>query len=343
MALDNKFGDKDICAYYVTEEKVKQEELRKQLGDYLPEYMIPAYMVEIPEIALTLSGKPDKKALEKYLDSRNQVTDTYEEATDEYERELAAIWKELLGLEQIGINYNFFDIGGNSMLIIRMISQIRTKFQKKITIGDVFGNPTIAKLAAFLRMDEENILELKKQVFPEEFFTGQNQKMNQVFSYSDNDILYSKIMKSYRNNAEEIKTDLLFAFSYLLYETTKQDVLDICMFSDGFGQLFQVKGDEMNDLNHYRELVKERVGNSEKRKVAELRVHNVTNGLLGALFFENESREEFEKLFDYIFLVSLNNGRFEISLTLQNRNINAEKMNVLFHNYVKIIQTIYGD
>ena len=96
-------------------------------------------------------------------------------------------------------------------------------------------------------------------------------------------------------------------------------------------------------MNHYRELVKERVGNSEKRKVAELRVHNVTNGLLGALFFENESREEFEKLFDYIFLVSLNNGRFEISLTLQNRNINAEKMNVLFHNYVKIIQTIYGD
>ncbi len=143
-----------IC-YYTEKKPVEIAELRVWLQRYLPDYMIPSFFVQLDEFPVNLNGKIDKKALPKPEDIIYAKI-KYEAPANEIERKLAEIWGEVLGLQKLGVNNPFFEIGGNSLSAIRIISRIYKTFEREISIQDFFARSTVRKLAEFISESEKS-------------------------------------------------------------------------------------------------------------------------------------------------------------------------------------------
>jgi amino acid adenylation domain-containing protein len=143
--------EKRLIAYIVfnSEKQVTPLELRNFLQQQLPEYMIPSVFVNLDVLPLTPSGKVDKKSLPLTPGiHQSQLTVA---PRDSLELQLTQIWSEVLGADWVGIHDNFFEIGGNSLLAVRLMAQIQQKLHKQIPLASLFQNPTVEELANLLR------------------------------------------------------------------------------------------------------------------------------------------------------------------------------------------------
>ncbi|MDY6988814.1 MAG: amino acid adenylation domain-containing protein [Thermodesulfobacteriota bacterium] len=145
-----------LVCYYTEKEPVETGALRAYLDDYLPSYMVPSFFVRLDGFKLNINGKIDKKALPK-PEALVYENIEYEPPANRTEAELAAIWKEVLGLKKVGVKNPFFEIGGNSLLAIRIISRIYKVFGKEISIKDFFDHGTIRKLSALVGRSEQSM------------------------------------------------------------------------------------------------------------------------------------------------------------------------------------------
>ncbi len=147
---DNK-GEGIIAAYVVSESSLMKdkliEKIKNSLGKVLPEYMIPAAIVILDEMPLTVNGKIDRKRLPEIEFDREDVKTEFIEAKTPMQKSLVDIWKELLGVDRIGIKDNFFDLGGHSLIVTQMISRIREEFGIELPVRKIFENPTIEFLS----------------------------------------------------------------------------------------------------------------------------------------------------------------------------------------------------
>ncbi len=112
-------GYSHLCAYFVADAELSLNTLREAVLKDLPSFMIPSYFVQIDEMPLTSNGKIDRKAL-PHLEGRKSHLESYEGPTNELEEQIAAIWREVLNLDKIGINDSFFDLGGQSIQAVRV-------------------------------------------------------------------------------------------------------------------------------------------------------------------------------------------------------------------------------
>lgn len=144
--------DRSVVAYYTADRDIRPDEFKGHLTGKLPDYMIPSYFVRLQRLPLTPNGKLDRKALPK--PEINSHTDT-KGPSNETEQKLIALWSELLGHPNIGVDMNFFDIGGDSLKLIAASNRIRKVFARNLTITDLFEYPTITKLAGFLTRSDE--------------------------------------------------------------------------------------------------------------------------------------------------------------------------------------------
>ncbi|HYC30604.1 MAG TPA: amino acid adenylation domain-containing protein, partial [Chitinophagaceae bacterium] len=117
-------GEKTLVAYIVPDEGFDKDAITMHLQEKLPEYMIPAMMMEIDKLPLTANGKLDRRNLPE-PDMSGQLKDKYVAPRTEEEKKIAGIWQELLEVERIGVTDNFFQLGGHSLLAIRLISALR--------------------------------------------------------------------------------------------------------------------------------------------------------------------------------------------------------------------------
>ena len=122
--------------------------LRQHLRSALPEYMMPSAFVPLEALPLTPNGKLDRQALPSPDGTRQETATPFVPPATEVERKLAAIFRELLGMNEIGIDDNFFDLGANSLMMVRVVEKIRTEFGLKISLVRVFQFPTLGSLAA---------------------------------------------------------------------------------------------------------------------------------------------------------------------------------------------------
>lgn len=146
LAKEDKQGNKRLIAYIVVENDFDKEAINAYLKISLPEYMIPQVLVEMESLPLTANGKIDRKALPD-PDTVESTADLYTAARNETEERLAAIWADVLEVEQVGVHDDFFELGGHSLLAVRLVSAIRKSFKVEMPIGDIFEYPTIALLA----------------------------------------------------------------------------------------------------------------------------------------------------------------------------------------------------
>jgi amino acid adenylation domain-containing protein len=153
IAREEKGDGKYLCAYIVVDRELTVGELRRHLLDQLPDYMIPSYFVQMKKMPLTTSGKVDRKALPEPDGSIGTGVE-YEAPRNEIEEKLFRIWQEVLGVDKIGIKDSFFELGGNSINIIRMVSLINNEIGIELKMADLFVNKTIEELSEYINEKE---------------------------------------------------------------------------------------------------------------------------------------------------------------------------------------------
>ncbi|HBE79608.1 MAG TPA: hypothetical protein DDW65_17800, partial [Firmicutes bacterium] len=146
MAGEDEAKNKFLCAYVVSTERPAIADLKGFLAKNLPDYMIPSHFVFLDKLPLTPNGKIDQKALPAPV---NEPKIKYMPPENEVEKKLAAYWQEVLGNTQIGTMDNFFEIGGDSLAIIRILTMSYNE-QWNLTVQDFYRHNNIKDLAALL-------------------------------------------------------------------------------------------------------------------------------------------------------------------------------------------------
>jgi len=126
--------------------------LREGLKTHLPDYMVPAAMVAMRELPLTPNGKVDRARLPA-PDLSPMAAEEQAPPQGELERMVAGAWCRVLGVEQVGVTANFFEIGGHSLLLARLQEMLETELRREVALVDVFRYPTVRSFAAQLRGD----------------------------------------------------------------------------------------------------------------------------------------------------------------------------------------------
>ncbi len=125
-------------------------DLRAFLKEKLPGYMIPSAFVVLEALPLTPSGKVNRRALPAPSGARPELETAFVAPRTPVEEELAAIWAQLLGVEQVGVHDNFFELGGHSLLATQLISRLRETFQVELPLRSLFEATTVADLAVVI-------------------------------------------------------------------------------------------------------------------------------------------------------------------------------------------------
>lgn len=146
---EDSSGLESLVAYVLTDEEKPDEEWTGHLGRWLPAYMVPARYMRLEKLPLSTSGKVDRKALpspEAALSSQPAE----EAPVTEIERKLIEITENILNMQGIGVNDNFFRLGGNSLLTIRFVTEIESAFQISLTLMDFIDLPVIKDIAKII-------------------------------------------------------------------------------------------------------------------------------------------------------------------------------------------------
>lgn len=147
LAKSNAGGEKELVAYLVAKDGQALPDVRTWLQHMLPAWMIPAHYILLKKIPLTLNGKIDRTALPDITEAPPAVNTIYIAPRNNTEQELVYMWQELLGKTEIGIQHNFFDLGGHSLKMMQLISRINSHFSIRINIQSLYKAPTIENIS----------------------------------------------------------------------------------------------------------------------------------------------------------------------------------------------------
>jgi acyl carrier protein len=153
IAREDTPGDVRLVAYVIPQKDslTDTEELRNYIKGKLPEYMVPSQYLSVESFPLTPNGKIDRKAFP--VPSEFNFDTVKKEVvlpTNEMEDRIARVWQDLLKIPKVGINDNFFDIGGHSLLAVQLHSRLKQLIDTELTLIDIFTYPTIKSLEEFV-------------------------------------------------------------------------------------------------------------------------------------------------------------------------------------------------
>jgi amino acid adenylation domain-containing protein len=155
-ADDYRLGEKKLIAYFVPREgSLSGAELRAFLSGRLPDYAVPSAFVSLNALPLSANGKIDRLHLPEPESARANVSTEFTAPQTDSEKRLAKIWSEVLRIEDIGCEDNFFDLGGHSLLAARVTARIRSEFKFEAPISILFECPTITTLARRMASGDE--------------------------------------------------------------------------------------------------------------------------------------------------------------------------------------------
>ena len=160
-------GNKFLCAYVVLGEPVETGEFRDYLSNRLPAEMVPSAFVLMDKLPRTISGKVDRKALPAPGQLRAELEKVFTPPRTPIEITLAEIWSEVLGIDRVGIDNNFFEMGGHSLLVFQVISRVREAFGVDLPLRTLFEAPTVEQEALIIieaQLDQENDAEMAQLI-----------------------------------------------------------------------------------------------------------------------------------------------------------------------------------
>lgn len=140
-----------LNAYFTAASNLTSSDLRTFLAKFLPAYLIPSHFISLETLPLTSNGKVDRKALRSLNVRNREESQAYIAPSNQFEEILAGIWSEVLKVSKIGIHEKFLDIGGTSLLAIRINARIREAFDLELPVSQIFESATIANLATHIK------------------------------------------------------------------------------------------------------------------------------------------------------------------------------------------------
>jgi amino acid adenylation domain-containing protein len=145
MVTEDGVGEKRLVAYVVLQDKsrLEEEELRQYAGARMPGYMVPSAIVELERMPLTNNGKIDRQALPKLYSGSRNIKQKIVLPHTPAEQVLAGIWMNVLGVQEVGVYDNFFNLGGHSIMAAKAIFRVREAFRVDLPLRDLFEHPTI--------------------------------------------------------------------------------------------------------------------------------------------------------------------------------------------------------
>src|SRR5690606_26009200 len=153
LAVKNQLGELYLAAYVVPVNlPIEDTALRRHCKQNLPDYMIPSAILLLEKLPLSPNGKVDRRALAELADKEKpQVASDADLPRDDVEKKLMEIWREFLPQKSMGINDDFIDLGGNSLMAVRLFARIEREFGVRLPLTTFFSAATIAHLANLLR------------------------------------------------------------------------------------------------------------------------------------------------------------------------------------------------
>jgi amino acid adenylation domain-containing protein len=153
IAREDRAGEKFLAAYIVpvAGSSITPAKLRRHLSGKVPEYMTPRAFVQLAELPLTPNRKVDRAALPSPQAPDFQEQQDYAAPVDKIQRKLVALWEEVLDIRPIGVETSFFDLGGHSLIAVRLFVKIKEVFGKDLPLSTLYRAPTIGMLAEELR------------------------------------------------------------------------------------------------------------------------------------------------------------------------------------------------
>jgi amino acid adenylation domain-containing protein len=156
-------GNKNLVAYITLDSQTLTiPELRRFLQNKLPDYMIPTAFMILKDLPLTSNGKVNRRALPIPETLRPELEVAYVMPQTEVEQTIASVWQKALKIEKIGIHDNFFEIGGHSLLLVTVHSQLHEIFKTNLSTLDLFRYPTISSLAEYLSSTKNQTASLQE-------------------------------------------------------------------------------------------------------------------------------------------------------------------------------------
>ncbi|MEL7001562.1 MAG: amino acid adenylation domain-containing protein [Bacteroidota bacterium] len=154
VALRGNEKDKQLVAYVVKQEDAGEINIREGLENTLPHYLIPSMFIELEELPLTLNGKIDSEKLSSYDKSHLTNRGDLVEPADSYETKILEIWIEVIGIEKISVLDNFFEVGGDSLKVMKLYSLLNNAYPDVIKVTDLFVHKNIRETADVLRNNQ---------------------------------------------------------------------------------------------------------------------------------------------------------------------------------------------
>jgi len=150
-------SQQQFIAYYTAEETIDVARLRAHLAKHLPVYMIPGHFIQLDTIPLSPNGKVDRNALPQPSQQDTTTEKEFVAPSGEIEEALASFWTEVLHLSEISANASFIELGGNSLVAIRLMARINETFELGLPVNIIFEQPTVSSMATYI---ENRIMEL---------------------------------------------------------------------------------------------------------------------------------------------------------------------------------------
>lgn len=259
-AKDDSQGMKRLVAYYLSDGEINVSELRNHISKSLPEYMVPGIYQYIEQFPMTQNGKIDKKSLPDPGNERPDLTAGYKAAETTVENSLVDIWEQVLDRRNIGVDDNFFDLGGTSLTLVYMHSILDRQYPEKVNVADIFANPTISRLARYIENAGKKVdssLKPETLELPFEYFIDGNEANDHsLLKINISPSTYEMLSKLTSINGFQFQDILLALYAYLLSEISERHEICTHVLTETKGVISPFKID-MSNISDYISLFRE--------------------------------------------------------------------------------------
>lgn len=164
VIASNHLGDQSQLAAYIqpNQEDFDLGDIRQKISELLPDYMIPSYFVSVEKFPRTSSGKIDKRSLPAPQYSRPSSAPIYKSPTTQLQKNLTRVWIELLRIPKIGIDDNFFEMGGTSLLAQKLVAVLLQDYDYTLPVTKLYQYPRIAEISNFLESNKKS--KIRKEI-----------------------------------------------------------------------------------------------------------------------------------------------------------------------------------
>lgn len=354
LARPDREGGLCLCGYYASDQDFSVQELRAQLATDMPDYMVPSYFVRVPYMPVTANGKLDRAALPA-PETNSAPSGRHVEPGSELEKRLAAIWGELLNISRVGVHDQFFEIGGNSLLLIRAHARIDELYPKLVKVTDLFAYPTIAELAAFMEMtlSKTALRELPLLSVPAAFMAaaGGARQQERAFRFSLEAELAEGLRRMAAAEETEEETVLLALFAYVLASLSKQPAVPVqaALGSDGSAVSLQLDIRQAADFGALvrltRGALRDDSGSHPRYQLAaleSLHIDKAESEVLPLFLRRNGGDNDALRQFDLrlSYEAASANGQLAFTLAFNDKRLHQDGVRAMIDNYVKLARIV---